>query len=136
MRHVLLLVLALASIVANSRAELPPQVYERDQARSPEVLTIKVESARVVKHKEAWGIRTEITARARVQEVKRSASHLHVGDLIRIEYSHSRHTQPMTGPSEPDILEQGRTYPAFLRRSAKTGAYALAARGYSFRSLR
>ena len=131
-----LVAFALSLGLAITRAELPPDVYKSDQARSPEALMIKVKSVRVVKKKQTWGMRSDIEAEAQVKAVTRSASGLRVGDLIRIKYSHSSYTQPMAGPSEPDILRQGESYPAFLARNAKDGSYALEAGGYSFRLIK
>lgn len=62
----------------------------------------------------------------------RSASGLHPGDIIRIAYTRSTHEQPMPGGSQPDLLREGGTYPAFLEKS-EDGTYAIAAEGYSFR---
>jgi hypothetical protein len=111
---------------------LPPDVYKADQAQSPEALKITVTRVDIRKAKEARGTRSNITAEAKVLEVKRSASKLRAGDKVLIRYSHFRHNQPIAGPSEPDILQEGRTYPAFLKRDA-AGHYTPAGRGYSFR---
>ena len=121
--------------LAISVSELPPDVYKADQAESPEALMIKVKSVAIAKTKQTWGIRSDITADAEVEAVTRSASGLRVGDRIRIKYSHSTYTQPIAGPSEPDILREGRSYPAFLAKSPKDGSYTLEAGGYSFRAV-
>jgi hypothetical protein len=118
------------------RAELPPDVYESMQAKSPEALMIKVRSVNIAKRKQDGGMRSDINAKAEVRAVTRSASGLRVGDVIRISYSHSSYTTPMVGPSEPDILRKGGTYPAFLAKNPKDGFYTLEAGGYSFRSLK
>jgi hypothetical protein len=129
-----LLVAAVVLCVAVSRgaAELPPDVYKADQAKSPEAVTITVTRVGIQKTKESRGTRSSIAAEAKVVKVQRSASNLRVGDKVRISYSHFRSDQPIAGPSEPDVLEKDRTYPAFLQKTA-TGDYAPAARGYSFR---
>jgi hypothetical protein len=126
--------IVLCLVFARAGAELPPDVYKADQARSPEALSIKVTRVEIEKKKESGGARSNIRAQAQVLGVKRSASKLKAGDTITISYSHFRHDQPIAGPSEPDVLEEGRMYPAFLAKNARTGDYTLAARGYSFRS--
>ena len=133
LKRYLLAVLAVVLSLGVARAELPPDVYKRDQAESPEALTIKVKSAKVAKHKEASGTRSDIQAEAEVQAVTRSASGLRVGDVIHIHYSHFSSTQLIAGPSQPDVIQEGKTYPAFLTKKPKEAAYTLAARGYSFR---
>ena len=128
----LLAALALVLGLAVVRAELPPDAYRSYQVASPEALTIKVKSVKIAKHRQASGMRSEIEAEAEVQAVKRSASGVRIGDVIRINYSHISYSQPMAGPSQPDIIREGASYPAFLMKT-KNGAYTLAARGYSFR---
>jgi hypothetical protein len=115
-----------------SRAELPPQVYQDYQARSPEALTITVKSVTVSKTDEPNGIRRDITVEASVQTIQRSATHLRVGDTIRINYSHYTYKQPMPGPGQPEIVAEGRTYSAYLAKSDEDATYALAAGGHSF----
>jgi hypothetical protein len=113
------------------QAELPPSVYQELQEKSPEALNIKVESVKTDKSEEPTLTRLSITAEARVEKVTRSASGLKPGDKIRISYTYVNHKQPIVGPSEPDLLKEGRSYPAFL--TGKDGVYTPAARGYSFR---
>lgn len=122
---------AFAGISTGSRAELPPRAYRSYQEDSPEALTIKVKSVKIVERKEDGATRSEITVEAQVEKVARSASGLHSGDTIRIIYTH---TEPVLGGSQPDILREGGTYPAFLEK-IEGGAYATAAESYSFRSL-
>ena len=117
-------------------AELPPDVYKADQARSPEALVIKVSRVEIETKSDSRATRSKILAQAKVLEVNRSASNLRPGDVIRVAYTHLQHRQPMVGPSQPDIVQQNRTYPAFLVKDEKTGTYGLAARGYSFRLAR
>jgi hypothetical protein len=118
--------------LGKSAAELPPDVYKAEQAESPEALTITVTCVDIQKTKEPSGMRSDITAEAKVLEVKRSTSNLQVGDTVRISYPHFRADQPIAGPSEPEILEKGNTYPAFLQKDA-AGHYTPAAGGYTFR---
>ena len=113
------------------RAELPLSVYQELQEKSSEALNIKVESVKVNKSEEPALTRLSITAEAKVETVTRSASGIKPGDRIRINYSYVSYKQPIAGPSEPDVLEKGQSYPAFL--TGKDGVYTPAARGYSFR---
>jgi hypothetical protein len=119
-----------------SRAELPPQVYKEYQARSPEALTIKVNSVTVTKADAPDGTRSDIAAQASIQAVERSATHLHVGDTIPVKYSHYTYKHPIAGPGQPEIIVQGRTYLAYLARSDKEETYVLAAGGRSFSPLK
>ena len=114
-----------------TQAELPPSVYQELQEKSPEALNIKVEFVKIEKSEEPDLTRLSITAEAKVEKVTRSASGLKPGDQIRIGYTCVSHKQPIAGPSEPDIVKKGQSYPAFLTR--KDGVYTPAARGYSFR---
>jgi hypothetical protein len=116
----------------STHGELPPSVYKELQEKSPEALTIKVESVRILTTDEPKLKRLDITAKARVETVTRSASGLKPGDAIRIIYAHLEHKQPLFGPSEPAVLEEGRSYPAFLSKAEKDGFYTAAARGFSF----
>jgi len=121
--------------VLPARGELPPYVYQDLQAKSPEALTIKVESVSIAASDEPTLKRLTITAGARVEKVLRSASGLKPGDAIRISYVRLEHKQPMPGPSEPEVLQKDRSYPAFLVKAEEDEAYSLAARSFSFRAL-
>jgi hypothetical protein len=134
MRALFLAAVVFCSVLLRAGAELPPNVYKADQARSPEAISIKVKRVDINEKKQSGGTRLIIRAEAEVLGVERSASKLKAGDTIRIDYSHFRHNQPITGPSEPDILEKGRMYPAYLAKDAATRRYQIAARGYSFRT--
>jgi hypothetical protein len=120
----------------SARGELPPYVYQDLQAKSPEALTIKVESVSIATSDEPSLKRLTITAEARVEKVVRSASGLKPGDAIRLSYVRLEHKQPMPGPSEPEVLQKDRSYPAFLVKAAEDQVYSLAARSYSFRALK
>jgi hypothetical protein len=117
----------------STHGELPPSIYKELQENSPEALMIKVESVRISTTDEPRFKRLDITAEARVETVIRSVSGLKPGDAIRITYVHLDHKQPLAGPSEPDILQKGQSYFAFLAKAEKDGFYTTAARGYSFR---
>lgn len=118
----------------SARGELPPYVYQELQAKSPEALTIKVESVSIATSDEPRLKRLTITAEARVEKVVRSASSLKPGDTIRISYVRLEHKEPMAGPSEPEVLQKDRSYPAFLVKAAGDQAYSLAARSFSFQT--
>ena len=133
MRALVVVAVVLGVALARAGAELPPDVYKADQARSPEAISIKVTRVEIEKKKQSNGTRLRIVAEAQVLGVERSASNLKAGDSIKISYSHFYHDQPIAGPSEPDILEEGRMYPAFLAREPASNHYVPAARGYSFR---
>jgi hypothetical protein len=127
---IVVLVVSLATV----RAELPPDAYRSMQGKAPEALRVTIEKVVVSKAKEMKATVSKISAQARVDEVKRTATKLKPGDVIQISYQQRRHSVPMAGPSEPDIVEKGRTYPAFLRKG-DGGKYNVAAGGYSFRKL-
>ena len=67
----------------STHAELPPSVYKDLQDKSPEALTIEVESVRISTTDEPRFKKLDITAEARVETVIRSASGLKPGDAIR-----------------------------------------------------
>ena len=117
-----------------TQGELPPSVYQELQKKSPEALTIKVEWVGVSTTNEATLKRLEVTAEARVEMVNRSSSGLKPGATIRIHYVRLDHKRPLPGPSEPEILRKGLTYPAFLVKAEKDEVYSTAAGGYSFRT--
>ena len=123
-----------AATALSTYGELPPSVYKDLQEKSPEVLTIKVEPVRIATTDEPRFKRLDITVEARVETVARSVSGLKPGDAIRISYVHLDHKQPLAGPSEPDVLQKGQSYPAFLVKAEKDEVYTMAARGYSFRT--
>ncbi len=126
----LFVVIATAS---STHGELPPAVYKDLQKKSPEALMIKVESVKISTANEPTVKVMVISAEARVETVIRSASGLKPGDKLRINYVHLEHKEPLAGPSEPDVLQEGQVYPAFLSKVERNGSYALAAEGYSFR---
>jgi hypothetical protein len=133
-RRASLLVLLVAASGAVSRAELPPYVYKDLQAKSPESLVIKVLSVETKETDEPRLVRVSVTVEARVEEVRRTASGLKPGEVIRIRYDHRRHKEPMAGPSEVPVLRKGEVYPAYLKKE-EAGDYAPAARGYSFETV-
>jgi ribosomal protein L24 len=125
---------ALVSAAAMCRAELPPDAYRQMQSAAPEALQVTVQKVNVRKAAQKEVTVSTVAAEARVDEVKRTATKLKAGDVIRITYEHRRRKMPIVGPSEPDIIEKGRSYAAFLRKGVG-GGYGVAAGGYSFRKL-
>lgn len=121
----------LLAAISSARAELPPQVYERYQNEAPEAVTITVRKVELTEKEEKHFKLVSIVAEALVDKVTRSATGLKPGDLIHISYVHHKYKEPVPGPSEPDILAEGKSYPAFLEKRDTT--YGIAARGYSFR---
>jgi len=89
-----------------------------------------MESVRISTTDEPKFKKLDITAEAQVETVIRSASGLEPGDAIRISYVHLDH-KPLAGPSEPDVLQKNRSYPAFLTKAEKDEVYATAVRGCS-----
>lgn len=137
MKHTVLIAILLAGLVlfSGARAELPPDAYAEMQAASPEALVIRVDKVEQKKTRSPYGTRLDIVAKAAVIDVKRTATGLKAGQTIEIRYTHFRHDQPIAGPSEPTIVQEGESYPAFLRKDDAKPAYGLAARGASFRKI-
>jgi len=134
-RTSLFIFLMLAASSTVGRAELPPYVYKERQQKAPESLVIKVRSVKTRETDEPRRVRVDVEVEARVERVVRSKTGLRVGDAIRISYVHSRHKEPIAGPSEVPILEEGEEYPAYLSRDGRAKRYVPAAGGYSFREV-
>ncbi|MFZ1218279.1 MAG: hypothetical protein WAO00_03255 [Chthoniobacterales bacterium] len=130
MRRWPFLLAVLGAAFVDSRAELPPWVYQERQAKTPEALVIKVRSVKAQETKEPKGTVTEFTVEAEVVKVERSATKLAPGGIIRIVYSRREYSEPLVGPSELPVLKEGQVYPAYLAR--RGDIYAPAAGGYSF----
>lgn len=126
---------ATCAITSASYAELPPDAYRSLQARSPEALTLTIEEVRVARARVPDGQLLRITADAKVDRVRRSKSGLKPGAAIQIKYARLERDRPMPGPSEPEVIVKGRSYPAFLSKEREGSAYTIAAGGFSFRSL-
>lgn len=129
---------------ARVHAELPPSAYEQMQRDAPEALQIAVQQVKTTRTRERRFVQVAVTVRAEVTEVRRSATHLKVGDVITFQYVHRQHREPVAGPSEIPILKKGECYPAYLKSADTAGtgdtgeagkAYEPAARSYSFREL-
>lgn len=126
----------LAALVTIVRAELPPYVYKERQAKAPEALVVKIRAVRIGETEEPRRQRVDVTIEARVEQVTRSQTDLKPGAVIRIVYAHYKYKEPIAGPSEVPILEEGQTYPAYLTKEESTKTYAPAAGGYSFRTVK
>lgn len=130
----LLLLVALTSI--NIHAELPPSAYKQMQAKATERLQLKILSVKeMLTRDEADFKQTTVVVEARVLRVLRSRSRTRRGTTIKITYTHDERTGGWTGPSPVPIIEEGKTYPAFLTKSAD-GNYTPAAGGYSFEQVK
>ncbi|HJT81074.1 MAG TPA: hypothetical protein VJ719_07750 [Chthoniobacterales bacterium] len=126
---------SLAVAISAMYAELPPQVYRQYQDEAPEAVSLTVRSVKQAEKEEKEFTLISIVAEARIDKVTRSASGLRPGDVIRIEYQHRKDKEPVPGPSQPDIVAEGKTYPAFLRKQSD-GSYGIAAGGFSFKPAR
>ena len=124
----LLILLSFGGLIVSSKAELPPEAYLQMQAGATEVIEIKVEA---VKHQHLFRKQEHVSAV--VTKVTKSASKLKVGDKIEIKYRHVRLGNAV-GPSPIPQLDQGKTYPAWLRKS-EDGHYEPDARGMSFEKI-
>ncbi len=122
--------LALAS---TARAELPPDAYRSMQQSAPEAVVLRVQA---VETSICWFWLCDgrdVTLKAEVGEVTRSASGLKPGQHIEIRYRHV----PLDGRSGPRpirVVAEGETTPAFLEQTA-AGHFRPAARGASFQGL-
>jgi hypothetical protein len=134
-RRSLFVLLILAAPGTVVWAELPPYVYKERQQKAPESLVIKVRSVKTRETDETHRRRIDVDVEAQVEQVVRSNTGLRVGDAIHISYVHSQHKEPIAGPSEVPILDEGEKYPAYLSRDEKEKRYVPAAGGYSFREV-
>ena len=133
-----LFLLAGATLAHVALAALPPSAYQSDQDQAPEALVIKVLSVDVKVSKSFTETVTNVRARARVEEVKRTASDLKPGAEIDIAYTNvelKRDEHRVGESTYIPVLEEGKTVPAFVSGNQQTG-YRPAARIYSFRELR
>ncbi len=119
-----------------SLAELPPYVYQAEQAGAPEALELKIISVRHRTTKDGEDTRSAVTVRARVEKVERSKTQLKAGDEIVVAYERTDRARPMPGPSEIPLLRKGQSVPAYLSGETKSGIYAPAAGGKSFTRMR
>jgi len=121
---------AVLLIIAGIQAafgELSPDAYKRMQDKAPEHLQIRILSVNTQDEKDG----SQVIAEAKVTAVTRSASHLKLGDVIRISYFHGTRLAP--GSSPVPLLVQDQSYQAFLRcYSTRDKSYSPEAGGKSF----
>ena len=133
-----LFVLAGAMLAYFAGAALPPTAYQQDQDEAPEALVVKILSVDVKVSRSFTETVTNVRARARVEEVKRTASDLKPGLEIDIAYTNvelKRNERVVGESTYIPVLEEGKTVPAFVSGNQQTG-YLPAARVYSFREIR
>ena len=136
----LLCLLVVAGVTAAqwASAALPPSAYQPDQDAAPEALVVEVLSVKSEVSKHSDRTETSVRAKARVLEVKRTASGLKPGDEIAIAYTNvelKRDEHRVGESTYIPVLEEGKQVPAFVKGDQKSG-YLPAARIYSFRELR
>ena len=115
------------------RAELPPEAYRNMQAKSPEYLTIAVQSVETQRSEDANSVHIKVEARAKVRTVQRSKGGVKEGEVITIRYTHSGHKEPIAGPSAVPILKKGAVCPAYLEKKGEW--FGPAAGGYTFHTM-
>ena len=137
--HPVRLLVFAGALVANCAvAALPPWAYQKDQDEAPEALVIEVLSVKSEVAKYPDRTETSVDAKARVLEVKRTASGLKPGDEIAIAYTNvelKRDERRVGESTYIPVLQEGKQVPAFVKGDQKSG-YQPAARIYSFRELR
>jgi len=119
-----------AALPPRSAAELPPSAYEKKQNEAGEFLTIEV--LRVEISPGSAANEQAIHAVAMVNKVGRSASGLHEGDIINIEYAITERSPGFVGPGPIPLLEERQTTVAYLTKNEETGAFTPAAGAMSF----
>ncbi|HWP93996.1 MAG TPA: hypothetical protein VNN20_17570 [Thermodesulfobacteriota bacterium] len=107
-------------------ADLPPSAYKEMQESAPEYIDIEVLKVKTEKVTDAIMVDIE----AKVTGVKRSESNLKAGDTIVIRYFHD--TRGLIGPAPIPILDEGKSYPAFLVKEDGNDFYQPSAMGRSF----
>ena len=130
MRPLLLLIWALTAL----HAELSPDHYRRLQAESPEAVVLLIGKVDTQSGLAADGLTIDVTAVAKVKQVIRSRGGLKPGDSVTIRYRVLLPTTPLPGPSQPPVLGEGETVPAFLK-PGDGPALTVAAGGKSFEKL-
>lgn len=128
-------ILWLAGLVS-SQAEMPPSAYLNLQKEAPEKLLITVLSVREQSKASSAAIVVKVTVRAKVVEVKQTATGIRPGDTLVVIYTNTTHKTAWVGPSAVPILRDGMTCPAYLEQDeAKKAVYRPAAGGFSFREV-
>lgn len=132
---VVLLVLTFLAQPGSAMIEVTAEDVKKQQ-KSPEVLTIQVQSFQEVEKSRDKEVRkTAARVVAKVLKVKRSASKVKVGDTIQIEYERVVSFEPTMGPGEYPALKKGQVSPAFLKRTKSRDIYEPAFGELSFQEL-
>lgn len=137
-RYINIVILLIVSTAA--LADLSPDVYKDLQRKAPEVLSIQVSSVDV--HRSFakpsgcaffdFEVIRNVNVEARVIRVVRSATGVHPGDVIEIEYSSISRCSDWNGPRSIPLLRKGEMVYAFLARRGRTASFDPAARGATF----
>jgi hypothetical protein len=116
------------------QANLSPREYRRMQREAPEELRIEVLGVheRPLRERER---EFEIVVDAKVLRINRTAARIRDGEVIKITYIRHRRERPLPGPGEPPLLEQGKSYPAFLMKADGPRRFKPAAGSFSFERL-
>jgi hypothetical protein len=110
------------------------------QRKAPEILEIRVLSADVHRRFAKpsgcsffdFEVIRDVKVEARVVRVVRSASGVHAGDVVGIEYSSINRCSDWNGPRSIPLLRKGDQLYAFLARRGRTTLFDPAARGATF----
>ena len=116
------------------RADLSPREYRRMQREAPEDLRIEVLAVRERPLRERER-EFEIVVDAKVRRINRTAARIRDGEVIKITYIRHRRERPLPGPGELPLLEQGKSYPAFLMKADGPRLFKPAAGSFSFERL-
>ena len=126
-------------IVASMLVALPllgalsPSMYRKAQARSSDVLTIKVQKVRTYRYRNNY---FDVRVRARVLSVQRASRWIHRGDWITIRYrTYHRLPRGTFGAGPIPLLQKGHRYRAYLKRYRHSRIYTPAAGARSFKTL-
>ena len=123
MRHRFALIVFVAAIaiaghfVRDSLGALPPEAVKRLQDQAPEAVhieTLSVEADRTTRKGRGVSeyVHVRVVARARIENVIRSAVGFKPGDTIRITYEIG---EPIAGPGYPIELEPAKRYVAYVQ---------------------
>jgi hypothetical protein len=121
--------LLMVIFLISAYAEINPKYYKQYQEQAPEYITMQVIS--VNKDWRFFSSRRTVIVEARVITVQRTHSGLKEDDSITIRYIHFTPSRGWAGPRPIPLLEEEKSYPAFLKKSGEKH-YEPAARGYSF----
>jgi len=121
-------------------ADMSPDVYKDLQRKAPEILEIRVLSVDVHRRFSKpsgcsffdFEVIRNVKLEASVVRVVRSASGIHAGDIVEIEYSSINRCSDWNGPRSIPMLRKGDQTYAFLARRGRTTLFDPAARGATF----